>query len=56
MILHVTHNRTAKWIDNGWVVTDEPAFYWLGHGEQSPMFSQFKEALAWIIKHDEEKK
>jgi len=56
MILHVTHNRTAKWIDTGWVVTDAPSFYWQGQGKQSPMFTEFKEALAWIIKHDEEKK
>jgi len=53
MVLEILHERTAKWQDNTWVVTDKPFYVWRGKSERSPVFSELPAALAWIIAHDE---
>lgn len=55
MNLQTVHNKTAKWKDNTWDVTDKPSYFWEHNGTQSPTFDVFADALNWIIKHDEER-
>lgn len=53
MNLQTIHERTAKWVDDTWNVTDVPSYYWEDKITRSPTFSSFNDALQWIIKHDE---
>ena len=55
MTLTTIHHKTAKWVGDTWIVEDRPTYQWQGRNEVSPSFSELKDALAWIIKHDEEK-
>jgi hypothetical protein len=55
MNLQIVHNKTAKWKDGTWDVTDKPSYFWEHNGTQSPTFAVFADALNWIIKHDEER-
>ena len=55
MELKTIHERTAKWIDDTWNVTDVPSYYWEDKITRSPTFNSLTAALQWIIKHDEER-
>jgi hypothetical protein len=54
MVLETLHERTAKWQDDTWVVTDKPFYVWQGKTKRSPVFFELSDALAWIIAHDEQ--
>ena len=55
MNLQTIHERTAKWVDDTWNVTDVPSYYWEDKITRSPTFNSLTAALQWIIKHDEER-
>ena len=55
MNMRIIHERTAKWVDDTWNVTDVPSYYWEDKITRSPTFSSLTTALQWIIKHDEER-
>jgi hypothetical protein len=53
MNLVTTYYKSAKWQDDNWQVVERPSYRWENKVEQSPEFLNFKDALNWIIKHDE---
>lgn len=53
MNLEITHHRTAKWKEDTWDVLDKPSYRWTSKNEESPSFDLLRDALQWIIKHDE---
>jgi len=55
MTLITVHQKNAKWVKDQWVVSDKPVYQWESTAERSPSFDNLKDALSWIIKHDEEK-
>ena len=54
MDMRIIHERTAKWVDDTWNVTDVPSYYWEDKITRSPTFNSLTAALQGIIKHDEE--
>ena len=55
MNLKITHNRTAKWANEAWLISDEPSYHWENKTHYSPIFLNLSDALVWVIKYDEEK-
>ena len=52
MILQTFHERTARWVGDTWQVNDLPKYYWENGVIRSPEFTQFADALNWIIQYD----
>jgi len=55
MNLQTFHERTAKWADDTWEVSDTPSYYWESDKVRSPIFTVFLDALNWIIEYDRRK-
>ena len=55
MNLQTLHERTAKWADDTWEVSDTPSYYWENDKVRSPIFTVFLDALNWIIEYDRRK-
>ena len=55
MNLQTFHERTAKWADDTWEVSDTPSYYWESDKVRSPIFTVFLDALNWIIDYDRRK-
>ena len=57
MILHQIQERSAKWdtTANTWWVGETTLYQWATIENQpaSPVYKEIKDALQWIIKHDE---
>ena len=55
MNLQTFHERTAKWAEDTWEVSDTPSYYWENDKVRSPIFTVFLDALNWIIDYDRRK-
>jgi hypothetical protein len=57
MILHQIQERSAKWdtTANTWWVGETTLYQWntMKNEPASPVYKELKDALQWIIKHDE---
>jgi hypothetical protein len=57
MILHQIQEKSAKWdtTANIWWVGETTLYQWntMKNEPASPVYKELKDALQWIIKHDE---